>query len=276
MTISQALNDGYRALTGSETPKLDSQLLLCHVLNCKTIYLHSQAQQNLTDVQQQLFATFISQRQQGTPVSHLIGEQGFWTLDLKITSATLIPRPDTELLVELALDKLAPEMQLVDLGTGSGAIALALAHEQPETQIFAMDRCAAALAVARYNAEKHHISNVIFWQGKWLAAIAEGSFDIIVSNPPYIKSDDPHLLEGDVRFEPTTALVSGYDGLDDIRIIVKQAQRGLKPSGWLLVEHGFDQAQSVQMLFQQAGFTHISSHQDLGRNDRVVIGQKYE
>ncbi len=274
MNISQALIYGRNTLRESESPEFDAQVLLCHILSCQTAFLHSWADKPLTNQQQDAFEKLIEQRQQGQPVSHLTGQRGFWTLDLNITADTLIPRPDTELLVELALTKLKPNMTAADLGTGSGAIALSLAHEQSTSQILAMDQSWPALNVAQKNAVHHQLNNVSFWQGQWLEAVAENSFDIIVSNPPYIEEDDPHLLQGDVRFEPITALVSGDDGLDDLRLIVRQAQRCLKLSGWLLVEHGHDQAQQVQKLFQQAEFTNISSHQDFGANNRVVMGQK--
>lgn len=274
MNISQALSYGCSILSGSESPELDSQVLLCHTLNCQTTYLHSWDEQLLDQQQQHMFEQLIEQRQQGQPVSHLTGQRGFWTLDLDVTADTLIPRPDTELLVELALTKLAPNMIVADLGTGSGAIALSLAQEQPLARFLAMDYSWPALIIAKKNAIYYQLNNVSFWQGQWLAAVVDESFDLVVSNPPYIKADDPHLLEGDVRFEPLSALSSGDDGLDDIRIIVQQAYRCLISLGWFLVEHGYDQAQQVQQLFREAGFTNISSHQDLGGNDRVVMGQK--
>jgi release factor glutamine methyltransferase len=274
MNITQALIYGRNTLVESESPELDAQVLLCHILSCQTAFLHSWADKPLTQQQQGVFEKLIEQRQQGQPVSHLTGQRGFWTLDLNVTADTLIPRPDTELLVELALSKLTPNMIVADLGTGSGAIALSLANEQPTSQILAMDQSSQALVVAKKNAVQNQLNNVSFWQGQWLEAAAESTLDLVVSNPPYIREDDPHLLQGDVRFEPLAALVSGNDGLDDLRIIVRQAQRCLKLSGWLLVEHGHDQAQQVQKLFQEAEFTDISSHQDLGGNDRVVMGQK--
>ncbi len=274
MNISQALTYGRNTLVESESPEIDAQVLLCHILSCQTAYLHSWSEKQLNQQQQDAFKQLIEQRQQGHPVSHLTGQQGFWTFDLNVTADTLIPRPDTELLVELALTKLKSNMKAADLGTGSGAIALSLAYERPTAQIVAMDQSWSALNVAKENAVHHQLENISFWQGQWLESIADCALDLVVSNPPYIRTDDPHLLQGDVRFEPLSALVSGDDGLDDLRIIVRQAQRCLKLSGWLLVEHGHDQAQQVQKLFQQAEFTHISSHQDFGENNRVVMGQK--
>ncbi len=273
MNISQAVTYGYNLLTQSESPERDSQFLLCYILNCTTVYLHSQADQCLTQQQLTQFDQLLQQRQQGQPIAHIIGRRGFWTLDLQITPDTLIPRPDTELLVELALSKIKPDMLVADLGTGSGAIALSLAQEHPLATILAMDYSMPALIVAKKNAAIHQLNNVSFWHGHWLDAIADNSMNMVVSNPPYIQQDDPHLSQGDVRFEPLSALTSGVDGLDDIRKIVEQARKCLKMSGWLLVEHGYDQAQQVQDLFQQAGYINITSHKDLGDNDRVVMGQ---
>lgn len=274
MTISQTLSYGCSSLVRSESAEIDSQFLLCHLLNCQTSYLHSRSEQTLTQQQQQQFEQLVKQRQQGKPISHITGQRGFWTLDLNVTADTLIPRPDTELLVDLALEKLRPKMVVADLGTGNGAIALSLAQQQTSAQILAMDQSWPALLVAQGNAANYKLTNIHFWQGQWLAAIADQSLDVVISNPPYIKNDDPHLKQGDVRFEPLSALVSGGDGLDDIRIIVKQAHRCLKPAGYLLVEHGYDQAQYVQQLFEDAGFIEVSSQQDFGGNDRVMMAKK--
>ncbi len=273
MNISQALSYGRNALAEFESPDVDNQILLCHVLKCQTTLLHSRPEQTLNQQQQRAFEYFIEQRQQGQPIAQLTGQRGFWTLDLNITAATLIPRPETELLVELALAKLTPKMNVVDLGTGSGAIALSLAQAQPLSHILAMDYSSPALIVAKNNAVIHKLNNVSFWQGQWLEAVADRTLDLVVSNPPYIAENDPHLLQGDVRFEPLRALVSGHDGLDATRILVKQAQRCLKLAGWLLVEHGYDQGSQVLQLFRDADFINISSHQDLGGNDRVIKGQ---
>ena len=273
MKIAEAIQYGRTVLVNSDSSDIDSQVLLCHCLKCQTTYLHTWPNKILTDIQRLEFTDLIKQRMDGKPIAHLIGQRGFWSLDLKVTADTLIPRPDTELLVTLALAKLRADMLVIDLGTGTGAIALSLACEKPKAKVLAMDFSLAALNVAKQNAYHHNLNNVIFWQGSWLSAIADNTLDMVVSNPPYIKVDDPHLSQGDVRFEPKSALVSGTDGLEDIRMIIEQAQRCLKLSGWLLVEHGYHQAQQVQQLFLDAGFTKISSHQDFGGNDRVVIGQ---
>lgn len=273
MNIAQALETACHALSDSESPDIDSQVLLCHILQCASSYLHTWPDKELSTEQSKQFEALIKQRQQGKPVAHLTGQRGFWSLDLKVTRDTLIPRPDTELLVSLALEKLSPNMTIADLGTGTGAIALSLASEQPSISVLATDASPRALNVAKYNAWNNQLTNVHFWQGSWLSAIADNSLDMVVSNPPYIEADDVHLTQGDVRFEPITALASGKDGLDDIRLIIKQAQHCLKPNGWLLIEHGFHQMKNVMNLFSDAGFTTISSHKDFGGNDRVVMGQ---
>lgn len=272
MNIVEALRYGHVELNDGDSPEIDSRVLLCYLLDCPTSYLHAWSDTLLTNEQQAQWIALVQQRQQGDPVAYLTGQRGFWTLDLKVTADTLIPRPDTELLVSLALEKLKPTMCVADLGTGSGAIALSLASEQPTAQIVAMDFSMAALLVAKENAINHQLSNVSFWQGSWLAAVADKSLDMVVSNPPYIEVNDVHLSQGDVRFEPLSALASGIDGLDDIRLIVVQAQRCLKQGGWLMVEHGYDQAKHVQQLFSEAGFSEVSSRQDFGDNDRVTIG----
>ena len=273
MNIAQALQYGRGVLADTESPDIDSQMLLCHVLECTTTYLHTWSEQVLNDEQQAEFTALIQQRSEGKPVAHLTGQRGFWSLDLAVTPDTLIPRPDTELLVTLALEKLRPDMRVVDLGTGTGAIALSLAQENPTVAIFAMDYSWGTLKVAKQNAQSHKLNNVLFWQGSWLTAVADNSLDMVVSNPPYIEADDPHLSQGDVQFEPLSALASGADGLDDIRQIVEQARRCLKPSGWLMVEHGYHQANQVQQLFRDAGFVDVTSQPDYGGNDRVVMGK---
>jgi release factor glutamine methyltransferase len=272
MNIAEALRYGHAELSIGDSPEIDSRVLLCYMLDCQASYLHAWSDKVLTDEQQSQWIELIQQRKQGYPVAYLMGKRGFWTLDLKVTVDTLIPRPDTELLVSLALEKLKPAMCVADLGTGSGAIALSLASEQPEAHIIAMDFSMAALLVAKENALNHQLSNVSFWRGSWLAAIADKSFHMVVSNPPYIEASDIHLSQGDVRFEPLSALASGIDGLDDIRLIVKQAQRCLKTGGWLMVEHGYDQAVKVEQLFRAAGFSEVSSRKDFGGNDRVTMG----
>lgn len=273
MDIQHALQLGLTQLHGTDSPEVDSQYLLCHVLGCELSYLRMWPEKVLTSEQQSQFESVLAQRQEGVPVAHLTGSRGFWTLDLKVNQHTLIPRPDTELLVERALKRLELGMTVVDLGTGSGAVALAMASERSDVKIFASDYSSQALEIAVSNAQKYDLENVSFWQGSWLNAIANQSVDIVVSNPPYIEKTDPHLHMGDVRFEPITALAAGDDGLDDIRQIIAGARQVLNPGGWLLLEHGYRQASEVSALFKQAGFSAIQTYQDFGCNDRVTEGQ---
>lgn len=272
MTIEQALHIARQQLA-TEEAVIESNVLLCHVLTCDQTYLLTWPDKLLTEQQQSDFEAMIEQRKTGTPVAYITGQRGFWSLELSVNEATLIPRPDTELLVELALSKSQPTDHIVDLGTGSGAIALAIASELPKASVTACDFSVEALAVAKQNADLNDIDNVEFLQNDWLNGFASKSIDMIVSNPPYIEKDDPHLHQGDLRFEPITALASGDDGLDDIRTIVKQAADCLKSEGWLLIEHGYHQSRQVQALFLQHGFVQVTSHKDYGGNDRVVMGQ---
>lgn len=272
MDITKALDYGRNMLVNSESPEVDAQVLLCFILNCQTTYLHTWPEKELTTEQQRFYSQLIVKRDQGQPIAYLIGQRGFWNLDLKVTADTLIPRPDTELLVALALSKLKSDMLVADLGTGTGAIALSLAMENPNARIVAMDYSQPALAVAKQNSQRNHINNVSFWQGSWLDSIKDNSLDMIVSNPPYIEQSDPHLSQGDVRFEPISALTSGVDGLDDIKQIILQAKIKLRPSSWLIIEHGYDQSEQVQQLFYDAGFIEVQAHQDFGGNDRVTMG----
>jgi len=214
----------------------------------------------------------VQRRRDGEPVAYITGHRGFWTLDLEVTPATLIPRPETELLVELALARMTPKANVADLGTGSGAIALAMARECPTASVVATDASIDALAVAERNATKHGIRNVRFAHGDWLAPLAGERFDLIVSNPPYIEADDPHLGQGDLRFEPASALASGADGLDDIRRIVAQARDHLAPGGWLLMEHGWNQGAAVRAVLSAAGYRDVLTVQDLEQRDRVSGG----
>ena len=274
MNIEQALTQSNVDLINSDSPEVDSQVLLCHVLECASSYLHTWPDKELNQQQRQQFENLIAQRKQGKPVAHLTGQRGFWSLDLKVTADTLIPRPDTECLVSLALEKLKPNMRIADLGTGTGAIGLSLAHEDSSITVFATDASWRALEVAQYNALSNQLNNVHLWQGSWLDAVRDESLDMVVSNPPYIEAEDEHLSQGDVRFEPMTALASGLDGLDDIREIIVQAKRCLKPASWLFIEHGYHQTQQVMALFSAAGFVQVSSQKDYGDNDRVVMGQQ--
>ncbi len=260
-------------LPDSDTARLDAELLLCHAIGKPRTYLRTWPERRPDADQLRQFEQLLSQRRSGVPVAYLLGEQGFWSLQLQVSQSTLIPRPDTERLVEVALE-LGPSgpAKVLDLGTGTGAIALALAVECPDWQLTGVDRVAEAVTLARGNAERLQIRNAAFAQSDWFSALAGRQFDLIVSNPPYIAADDPHLQQGDVRFEPGSALVSGADGLDDIRSLVQRAPDYLQPGGWLLFEHGWQQADAVAQLLSERGFEQIESWRDLGGQQRVTGG----
>ena len=257
----------------SETPELDLQLLLCHALDRSSAWLVTWPERIPEAAQQAHFDALLERRIAGEPIAYLLGTQGFWSLDLQVSNATLIPRPETEMLVEMALKlNLPSHVQALDLGTGSGAIALALASERPEWHFTAVDSQASALAIAEHNRSRYGLQNVEFCCGDWYVPVAAKRFELIVSNPPYIDPLDDHLQRGDVRYEPRSALVSSGAGLDDLRHIVGRAPAFLARSGWLLTEHGFDQAAEVRELFAQAGFQHIASHCDLNGVERITLG----
>lgn len=266
--VRHAIADAARVLGD----RLDAELLLVHVLGKPRSWLIAHADDALSATHAGAFAALVQRRAAGEPVAYITGHRGFWTLELEVTPATLIPRPETELLVELALARMDVQSHVVDLGTGSGAIALAIARECPTSSIVATDASADALAVAARNAIKHGIANVRFVHGDWLTPLAGDTFDLIVSNPPYIEADDPHLAQGDLRFEPATALASGADGLDDIRRIVAQARAHLAPGGWLLMEHGWNQGAAVREVLSSAGYSEVFTAQDLEDRDRVSGG----
>lgn len=271
--VRQLLSDAATRLPGVEG-RHEAELLLLHVLERERSWLFAHATDPVEPAQVAAFQTLLAKRLAGEPVAYLLGRRGFWTLDLEVSPATLIPRPETELLVELALARL-PEnsgLRVADLGTGSGAIALALASERPQAQVVATDLSQAALAVAARNAQRHALGNVQFRQGAWYAPLAGERFDLIATNPPYIASDDPHLAQGDLRFEPPTALASGHDGLDDIRLIIDGAAAHLRPGGWVLIEHGWDQGEAIRALLQQAGFHAVATERDLEQRDRISLG----
>ena len=256
--------------------RVDTEMLLLHVLGQSRTWLFLHEDAAMSDADAAAFEALVARREAGEPVAYLIGTRGFWTLDLAVTPSTLIPRPETELLVELALERIPADAdaRIADLGTGSGAIGLAIASERPRAQLIATDASEAALDVARGNAQRNHIANIEFRTGSWFAPLAGERFDIIVSNPPYIESDDPHLDEGDLRFEPASALASGTDGLDDLRIITNQASSHLNADGWLLVEHGWNQGAAVRALFKAAGFIGIQTARDLEGRDRITLGRR--
>ncbi|MBO1927103.1 peptide chain release factor N(5)-glutamine methyltransferase [Thiomicrorhabdus sp. 6S2-11] len=276
-SIEQVLTQGSQAMEPCafvDSPKLEAEILLAHLLDKDRTYLYTWPEKIVDNDVVVQFRNLCRERMLGKPIAHLIGEREFWGLSLKVTPDTLIPRPDTETLVETALQLLAdkPQAEIADLGTGTGAIALALKSELPHATISAVDFSEAALAVAKNNSETLNLP-ITCLHGSWCEPLAGKQFDLIASNPPYIEEQDPHLEQGDVRFEPITALTSGADGLDDIRLISEQAKAHLKAAGWLLIEHGYNQAQAVQEILRQDGYINIESRQDYGTNDRITFGQ---
>lgn len=263
--IRQALAHGVRTLGD----RLEAELLLVHVLGKPRSWLIAHADDVLDDAQAAAFDALVQRRHRGEPVAYITGHRGFWSLELEVTPATLIPRPETELLVELALERLSATGRVADLGTGSGAIALAIARERPQARVMATDASLDALAVAQRNAARLGLAHVRFMHGDWFAPLAGERFDMIVSNPPYIEADDPHLAQGDLRFEPASALASGPDGLDDIRRIVQGARAHLEPGGWLMMEHGWNQGAAVRAVLSAAGYRDVFTAQDLEQRDRV-------
>lgn len=252
--------------------RIEVQCLLQALLQVNRAYLLTHPEQQLDSEQQARYATLFERRLSGEPVAYILGEREFYGLNFKVTPATLIPRPDTELLVELALALIPQPGRVLDLGTGSGAIALSIAHARPNVEVTAVDASPDALEVAHDNARRLNIGNARFIQSDWFSALAGERFDLIVSNPPYIAAADAHLGQGDVRFEPRAALASGADGLDDVRRIVADAKAYLNDGGWLLFEHGYDQAKQARTLLQQAGFNEVFSAHDLAGIERVTGG----
>lgn len=254
--------------------RLTAEMLLAHVLTVNRAYLHTYPQQLLTSKQLSDFETLMNRWMAGEPLAYLTGYQSFWSLDLQVTPATLIPRPETELLVELALQKSHDKMRIADLGTGCGAIALALASEKPAFEIYATDLSADALRIAQTNAEQLSIKNIVFKQGDWCDALPKRSFDMIVSNPPYVAEGDIDLAQSVYDYEPHLALFSDNNGLSDIQGIILQALSYLKKDGFLLLEHGFKQAEAVRNLLANAGFADIKTALDLAGLERVTLGVK--
>lgn len=275
MRIDQAIDWAKDILVNSDSALLDAQVLLAFVLGKETIYLITWPERDLDEQQHAHFETLINQRIEGKPVAHLTGEREFWSLPLKVNDSTLIPRPDTEVLVEIALaitlDKSKPNTTILDLGTGTGAIILALASELPNATCVGVDYSEQAVKLATENRDNLKLNNVTIKQSNWFDNVPQ-QFDMIVSNPPYIDAKDKHLEQGDVRFEPLSALVANEQGLSDIRHICEQAQQHLHTEGCLLFEHGFEQSHDVQKILLENGFVDVKTHQDYGNNDRVTLG----
>jgi release factor glutamine methyltransferase len=261
-------------LPDSPTARLDAELLLAAALGKSRSFLHTWPERIVPSDAALTFAHYLQRRRGGEPVAYILGQQGFWKLDLEVAPHTLIPRPDTELLVETALELLpATPAKVLDLGTGSGAIALALASERPAWQVTAVDRVLEAVALAERNRQRLHLHNVTVLSSHWFDALKDHRYSLIISNPPYIAAADPHLIAGDVRFEPASALVAGTDGLDDLRVIIAQAPQHLEAGGWLMLEHGYDQAAAVRDLLLAQGFVEVHSRVDLGGHQRISLGR---
>ncbi|PPD48451.1 MAG: protein-(glutamine-N5) methyltransferase, release factor-specific [Methylotenera sp.] len=262
------------SLEGNEA-KFEAQLLLQNVLNVNRAWLLAHESDALQDKIKADFESLLARRLLGEPIAYILGQREFFGLNLIVTPDTLIPRPDTETLVETALDKIPTDtpFTVLDLGTGTGAVALAIAEHRPEAQVTAIDASSGALDIAKRNANQLDLTQVDFRLSNWFSALAGERFNLIVSNPPYIEQHDIHLTQGDLRFEPMSALASGTDGLDDIRQIVDSCLLHLHPQGWLMLEHGYNQAHLVTDLMAQSGLIDITTIKDLGANDRVTIGK---
>ena len=276
ITIKTALMRAERILgPAHETARIDAEVLLAYVTDRSRTWLHTWPDHQLTAEQTHRYYPLVQRRTAGEPVAYLTGSREFWSLPLHVTTATLIPRPETELLVEQALLRIPENTahRIADLGTGCGAIALAIALERPASHIMATDIAANALDVAKHNVARLGIHNVECRQGDWFKPLAGQYFNIIVTNPPYISAGDPYIQQGDLRFEPIGALVPGIEGLEALRIIVSQARNHLLDQGWLLVEHGYKQQEDVIDLFERAGYLHIQGFTDIAGKDRLVAGQ---
>lgn len=306
--IRALLNESIAKLkeSGSLSPRLDAELLMMHVTKFNKVQLITGDLEDISALDETVFRALLAERLKGVPMAYILGEREFWDLTLKVTPDTLIPRPDTEILVEKALTLITCNnlRDVLDLGTGTGAIILALKHSAPQIRATAIDLSSAALEVAQENAARYHLE-VNFQQGCWFTPFVEESvtnelaasdgasaqdqvrlqaqaeagllpqaarFDLIVSNPPYIEENDPHLSQGDVRFEPRSALVSGKDGLDDIRVIAHEARAFLRHNGFLLLEHGYNQGAAVRELLSELGYDKVETMRDYGQNERVTLG----
>lgn len=275
MDFQTWVTDAVAKLKESDSPKRDAQILLGFVTGKPRTFLLAFAETALSEPQLNQLGALLDRRVRGEPVAYLIGEREFWSLPLRVSPATLIPRPDTECLVEHALACLSPDpCDILDLGTGTGAIALALASERPDCQITALDVVPEAVELARSNAAHLGITNIHVRQSHWFSALnPQQRFGLIVSNPPYIDSEDQHLSQGDVRFEPKSALVADNHGLADIETLVSQGLAFLAPGGWLIVEHGWQQGAQVRQLFFDAGYNSVSTGKDYGGNERFTSGR---
>lgn len=274
MTWREWLQQAIATLQGGESPRRDAEILLGHVTGKSRTQILAFDETTLSAAQAETLTQLLARRQNGEPIAHLVGTREFWSLPLFVSPATLIPRPDTECLVEQALARLPQRpCRILDLGTGTGAVALALASERPDCQLTAVDYIADAAALAQRNADHLGITNVTIMQSDWFSALSPQRFAMIVSNPPYIDEQDEHLSQGDVRFEPKTALVAGDSGLADLAHIVNQGRDWLEPGGYMLLEHGWRQGAAVRALFTSAGYAQVQTCRDYGDNDRLTLAQ---
>jgi release factor glutamine methyltransferase len=275
-TVKLALAEAVTALReASESPLLDAEVLLCKVLSKGRSYLRAWPDATLSAGQRQAYQVLVDDRQQGKPLAYIIGTREFWSRDFQVSPDVLIPRPDTELLIELSLALIPADQpyKIIDLGTGSGIIAITLAAERPHAQVSATDISSNALHIAKMNAAKHKVEHIQFHKSNWFDSIPDGKFNLIISNPPYVTEDDEHLQQGDLRFEPKTALISAQHGLSDIQAIAETARNRLKNGGFLLVEHGYNQKEKVQTLIRSLGYSHVKTENDLTGQPRATYGQ---
>jgi len=272
LAITQALAMGREKLIDSDTPELDCELILLFCLNASRNILFTDPNKELSPAQQQQFSELLSRRQQGVPVAYLIGTQGFWDLHLKVSPHTLIPRGDTESLIDWVLEENLNPKTILDLGTGTGALALSLAHEFPEASVIGIDIVMDAVLLAQENQKLNKIKNAKFMQSSWFDVLANEKFDLIISNPPYIDEQDPHLSQGDVRHEPASALTAKQEGFADLFYIAEHAQQYLNPQGCLVMEHGWQQAPQVRDFLNAHKFKNVGSGKDLGNRERFTFG----
>lgn len=274
-SIHEVLSHAGRQLAENcESPRLDAEVLLCHCLGKPRSYLRAWPEKLIDARMHAEYQDIVNQRLRGLPVAYLTGVREFWSREFLVSSDVLIPRPDTELLIELGLARIPPDrpVSVIDLGTGSGVIAVTLASERPLASITATDSSAAALKIARQNARRHHLDGIRFVQSDWLNGIKTCAFDLVLSNPPYIAAGDPHLQNGDVRFEPKHALIADESGLRDIRTIIQNARRYLRPNGHILIEHGYNQQLPVRQIMKSCHYRQINTYTDLSGNPRVTCG----